>query len=166
VHHQSILLNKQRDASRWLFNKINYTYPCRILMSGTYFISHITVCSFIRIFITYVFPQWIKLLLYSETSCHISSVYHVRNHVPTTRTTNVKTHTHTQFVILDMCTNITIVKIPEPHLNHLKRSDYFMYHQLWRSKVLHGAHIAFMCYVRTSEQTAIFTSHSTNRLVS
>jgi len=55
--------------------------------------SAILLCSFIQIFITYVFPQLIKLLLYTETSCHIWT-YNVRNHVPNTRTANVETHTH------------------------------------------------------------------------
>jgi hypothetical protein len=30
---------------------------------------------------------------------------------------------------------------------------------------MHGAHIAFMCFVGISEQTVTFALHSTNRLV-
>jgi hypothetical protein len=108
----------------------------------------------------YVFPQLIKLLLYTETSCYISCTHVTkpRNHHA------YSTLTHTQYLLLDRCTNIPIDKIPEPHLNLLKRSDYLMYHKLRRSEILHGAHIAFLCCVRTSEQTAIFTSN-TKRLI-
>jgi len=34
-----------------------------------------------------------------------------------------------------------------PVLNLLKPGGYFMYHQVERSKMLHGAHIAFKCSV-------------------
>jgi hypothetical protein len=41
-----------------------------------------------------------------------------------------------------------------------------MYHQASHSKIIHGAHIAFMCFVRISEQTATFFAlYSIKRLV-
>ena len=47
----------------------------------------------------------------------------------------------------------------------LKPSDHFTYQQSWHSKILHGAHIAFMCSVRASKQTSTFTLYTINRLV-
>jgi hypothetical protein len=41
-------------------------------------------------------------------------------------------------------------------INFLKPSDKFTYHQVLTLKILRGAHIAFMCFVRISEQTATF----------
>jgi hypothetical protein len=35
-------------------------------------------------------------------------------------------------------------------------SDNFTYDQVQHKKILRGAHIAFMCFVRTSEQTETF----------
>ena len=49
--------------------------------------------------------------------------------------------------------------------NLRKPSDYFMRHKFWYSKILRCTHIALMCYVRTLEQTATFTSFNVNRLV-
>ena len=48
----------------------------------------------------------------------------------------------------------------------LKPRDCFTYYQVSHSKNLHGSHIAFMCFVLISQQTAIFPSHSIIRLVS
>jgi hypothetical protein len=42
------------------------------------------------------------------------------------------------------------------HFNLLKPSGNFTYHHASHSKILHGAYIAFMCFVRISEQTATF----------
>jgi len=42
-------------------------------------------------------------------------------------------------------------------VNLLKSVSYFTYHQVWHSKILHSAHIAFMCSVWT------FTLYSINR---
>jgi hypothetical protein len=42
-------------------------------------------------------------------------------------------------------------------LNLLKPSRYFTYHQVQHSRILHGAHIAFMCSVWISDQTAMST---------
>jgi hypothetical protein len=50
-------------------------------------------------------------------------------------------------------------------INLLKPSSYFMYHQVQHSKILHGAHFAFMCFVQISEQTATFALYNINRLV-
>jgi hypothetical protein len=53
-----------------------------------------------------------------------------------------------------------------PTLHYLvKPRDYFLYHQLWHSKILHGTHIAFMFCARNAEQTATFTSYNFNGLV-
>jgi hypothetical protein len=41
-------------------------------------------------------------------------------------------------------------------INLLKPSGNFIYHQVLHKKTLRGAHIAFMCFVRISEQTATF----------
>jgi hypothetical protein len=41
-------------------------------------------------------------------------------------------------------------------VNLLKPSGNFTYHPVYRSEILHGAHIAFMCFVWISEQTATF----------
>jgi hypothetical protein len=41
-------------------------------------------------------------------------------------------------------------------INHLKPSGNFTYDQVQHSTILRGAHIAFMCFVRISEQTATF----------
>jgi hypothetical protein len=38
----------------------------------------------------------------------------------------------------------------------LKPSSIFTYDQVYDEKILRGAHIAFMCFVRISEQTATF----------
>jgi hypothetical protein len=51
-------------------------------------------------------------------------------------------------------------------LNLLKPSGYFAYHQVQHSRILHGVHIAFVCFVRISEQTATFTLYIINWLVS
>jgi hypothetical protein len=40
--------------------------------------------------------------------------------------------------------------------NLLKPSDNFTYHQDQYSKILRGAHIAFICFMWISEQTATF----------
>jgi hypothetical protein len=40
--------------------------------------------------------------------------------------------------------------------NLLKPSGNFTYHQVQHSRILHGAHFAFMCFVGISEQTATF----------
>jgi len=40
-----------------------------------------------------------------------------------------------------------------------------MYHQLEHTKIVYGAHIAFICWVWISEQTGTFVSYSSNRLV-
>jgi hypothetical protein len=50
-------------------------------------------------------------------------------------------------------------------VNLLKPSGNFTYSQASHSKILRGAHIAFMCFVRISEQTAISALHSINWLV-
>jgi hypothetical protein len=42
------------------------------------------------------------------------------------------------------------------YINLLKPSGNFSYHPVYHSKILRGAHIAFMCFVRISEQTATF----------
>jgi len=39
-----------------------------------------------------------------------------------------------------------------------------MYHQVLHSDILHGAHIAFMYFVRISQQTATFSLHNISRL--
>jgi hypothetical protein len=41
-------------------------------------------------------------------------------------------------------------------INLLKPGGNLMYHQVQHSAILHGAHIAFMCFVQISEQTATF----------
>jgi hypothetical protein len=43
------------------------------------------------------------------------------------------------------------------YFNLLKPSGDFTYYQAYLQSILHGAHIAFMCFVRISEQTATFT---------
>jgi hypothetical protein len=47
-------------------------------------------------------------------------------------------------------------------LNLLKPSCNFTYHQVQHSIILHGAHVAFMCFVHISEQTATFTVNISN----
>jgi hypothetical protein len=47
-------------------------------------------------------------------------------------------------------------------INRLKPSGNFTYHQVQHSVILHGAHIAFMCFVHISEQTATFTVNINN----
>jgi hypothetical protein len=49
--------------------------------------------------------------------------------------------------------------------NLLKPSGYITYHQDQYSKILRGAHIAFMCFEWISEQTATFTLYNIDRLV-
>jgi hypothetical protein len=41
-------------------------------------------------------------------------------------------------------------------VNLLKPSGNFTYRQVQHKKILRGAHIAFMCFVSISEQTATF----------
>jgi hypothetical protein len=41
-------------------------------------------------------------------------------------------------------------------INLLKPRGNFTYDQVYHEKILHGAHIAFRCFVRISEQTATF----------
>ena len=41
-------------------------------------------------------------------------------------------------------------------LNVLKPNGYFTYHQVQHSQILRGVHIAFVCYVRISADTATF----------
>ena len=48
--------------------------------------------------------------------------------------------------------------------NLLKPSVYFTYHHVSNSKILHADYIAFMCFVRISEQTAIFALYCINWL--
>jgi hypothetical protein len=50
-------------------------------------------------------------------------------------------------------------------LNLLKPSGNFTYYQVQHSKILRGAHIAFICFVRISEQTATFALQNIKRLV-
>jgi hypothetical protein len=49
--------------------------------------------------------------------------------------------------------------------NLLKPSGNFTYHQVQHSKILHGSHIAFVCFVWISEQSATFALYSINTLV-
>jgi len=49
-------------------------------------------------------------------------------------------------------------------MNLIKPSCYCTYCQVEYSKIQHGAHIAFMCFVWVSEQTATFALHDTDRL--
>ena len=108
------------------------------------------MCSFIRIFITYISPQLIKLLLYTETSCHISYIHNVRGDETTTRTSNVDTHTHTQ-LSLDRCTNISVNKIPVPHRKYythhpwceIQPNHLFMHYKLNTI----DAHFPSYCFV-------------------
>jgi hypothetical protein len=53
----------------------------------------------------------------------------------------------------------------EVKINILKPNGNFTYQQVQRSKILRGAHIAFMCFTRISEQTAIFTLYIIKWLV-
>jgi hypothetical protein len=49
------------------------------------------------------------------------------------------------------------VSIPSQYqINLLKPSGNFKYDQVYDKKILRGAHTAFMCFVRISEQTATF----------
>jgi hypothetical protein len=41
-------------------------------------------------------------------------------------------------------------------INFLKPSGNFTYEKVSHQKILRGAHVAFMCFVRISEQTATF----------
>jgi len=50
-------------------------------------------------------------------------------------------------------------------LTFLKSSGFFTYRQVWHSKTLRGAHIALMCFVQISEQTATCFFNSISRLV-
>jgi hypothetical protein len=49
--------------------------------------------------------------------------------------------------------------------NLLKPSGNFTYHQASHSKIIHGAHIAFICFVWISERTATSVLNSIKRLV-
>jgi hypothetical protein len=49
------------------------------------------------------------------------------------------------------------------YFNLLRTGGCFMQLRVWYSKILHAAHIAFMCFVEISEQTATFTLHNINR---
>jgi len=51
------------------------------------------------------------------------------------------------------------------HSKLLKPRDYFTYHQVYHSNILHGAHIAFTCFARISQQTATLALQSISRLV-
>jgi hypothetical protein len=51
------------------------------------------------------------------------------------------------------------------HINLLKPSSNFTYHQGQHPIILHGAHIAFMCFIRISEQTATFALYIIKWLV-
>jgi hypothetical protein len=49
--------------------------------------------------------------------------------------------------------------------NLLQPSGNFTYHQASHSKIINGAHIAFICFVWISEQTATSALYSIKRLV-
>jgi hypothetical protein len=49
----------------------------------------------------------------------------------------------------------TVVRVCN-YINFLEPSGNLTYHQVLHSKILHGVYIAFMCFVRISEQTATF----------
>ena len=49
--------------------------------------------------------------------------------------------------------------------NLLKLTGYFTYHLFKIQKILHADYIAFMCFVRISEQTATFALYLINWLV-
>ena len=51
------------------------------------------------------------------------------------------------------------------YFNPLKPIGNFTYHQFSHSEIIGGSHIAFMCCVRISEQTATFALHSIKRLI-
>ena len=46
-----------------------------------------------------------------------------------------------------------------------KSLDFFTYRQVQYQKILLGSHIAFMCFVRISEQTVAFALHDISTLV-
>jgi hypothetical protein len=50
-------------------------------------------------------------------------------------------------------------------LNLLKPSSNFTYHQVQHQIFLHSAHIAFVCFVHISEQTATFAVNISNSFV-
>ena len=50
----------------------------------------------------------------------------------------------------------------EAYLNLLKPSGYFTYRHVWISKILLAHYIAFMCFVRISEQTETFVLYFIN----
>jgi hypothetical protein len=50
-------------------------------------------------------------------------------------------------------------------INLLKPSGTFVYHQVEQSTILHSAHIAFVCRVWISEQTATFALYTINWMV-
>jgi hypothetical protein len=50
-------------------------------------------------------------------------------------------------------------------INLLKPSGNFTYHQVQHSAILHSAQIAFVYFVRISEQTATFTVNISNSFV-
>jgi hypothetical protein len=50
----------------------------------------------------------------------------------------------------------TYIEKGRQKLEHFKSRDYFTYHQVQHSKILQCAHIAFMCFVRISQQTVTF----------
>jgi hypothetical protein len=47
-------------------------------------------------------------------------------------------------------------------INLLKPSGNFTYRQVQHSRILHGAHIAFMCFLCISHHTATFTLYLIN----
>jgi len=60
----------------------------------------------------------------------------------------------------------TEVKMTFVHkINVFKHSRYFMYHQVYHSEIQYGAHLAFVCHVWISEQTATFALCNFYRLV-
>jgi hypothetical protein len=47
----------------------------------------------------------------------------------------------------------------------IRLSGYYMYQQVWHTKILRSAHSVFMCFVWIWEQTAIISLYSINRLI-
>jgi len=82
---------------------------------------------------------------------------HPMNHA--TRHTVMHT-THTMCCTTLSQTQVVGIIYTATNINLLKPHGYFMCHPVSHSKILHGSHIAFMCHVWISEQTATFALHN------
>jgi hypothetical protein len=116
----------------------------KLLKSSDYIMYHITLCTTLH----YV-PHYI---MYHITLC--TTLHYVPHYIMYHITLCTTLHYVPIYIVyhFTLCTTLHCV----PH--------YIVYHILWHSK-FYMVLTALMCCVRTSEQTATFTTYNINRLV-